>query len=520
MTGEPGPLDPVTRPWRRRRERLLSFLPRIFGMQPEGSAVATLLDGLAHRLASLDVAIDRVLRDRWVATAGGAVRWDDGVDPLDRLAALLELERAEPWEDRERFRRRVRATAPILASGSTSVRSLLGLTAAALDTELCPRLVRDQDTTLGIGVRPGTRAGCPSCATPGGSCHWVEALMSGAEPAASPVVARFQLTDSPVSVRSLSLAGLGHREQFVIRNPSLFADRPAITLKALGPVTYPVLEQLASGDVVLYAGELAAGETLTFHPRRTAEERALFHGFKAAGVLPGRADDDHGRAVIVGPTGARDVSSLVYYIHEAAFDRSRFGGDDAALDDPTPGARFAQLAAGVVTPPVEPGEVRWRYVGYTRFDLEAVAGDQIPPAVITGAPHDSRAGEVDVGLVWWARRPASFRLRIPLLPPPPPGASADDVNQLLRRVVDQARAAGVQAAVDIPLPPRREQQPLGERLAIAIAVEHTESHAVAESPLGLRSTMDGERHDVEAVFSISGVVDGEPVDLLHPLPED
>ena len=79
-----------------RRARLLDLLPRVYAAQPRGSAVGTLLDVMAQRLADFDQDLQRVLHDRWVALACGVPDALDGEGDdaaLDRLGALLQIAR-------------------------------------------------------------------------------------------------------------------------------------------------------------------------------------------------------------------------------------------------------------------------------------------------------------------------------------------------------------------------------------------------------------------------------------------
>ncbi|WP_224241988.1 hypothetical protein [Hyalangium gracile] len=488
------PLNPRERLHQRRRERLLSVLPRIYAQQPAGSVVSVLVDAMAARLAELDLAIERVLRDRWVALAGGVPPFDEPSHPLEGLARLLNLE-SEPWEradweqpstewpreadKAELFRRRVRHSAPVATRGSTTVRSVLTLGAAALDTELCPRLVRlpegskAPDTTLGLGVRPGTRASCPGCANPeaSGRCVWdkegprkKEGPQKSAEAITersgqNPVLARMLLTDSPLTPRSLLLTGLRHGETFRVRSPSLVQDRPEVQIVALEPVSYPTVQNLGSNGTLLFAGQLAAGEALLLHPDRTAEEVRPFEGYFTEGPALQLLMDPKGRALVRKADGTfRDVSDRIFFLQgKAFFDVSHFTAEKS--DDPM-ASRFALLKHEVMSPTVEPGEVTWAYRGFTRKDVQALAAPEITN-LLQDAPEAPMAGKVDITLEWWTRPPASFRLRVPQVPVRD-AELRDEVLDLLRRSVERARAASVQVSVDFPEPPREETHPLGE----------------------------------------------------------
>ncbi len=529
MADADGPLNPRARLRQRRKERLLAVLPRLYGAQPPGSAVAVLVEAMAAHLAELDEAAERVLRDRWLALAGGMPPWDEHSHPLEGLARLLRLE-SEPWEradwtlppeawereaeKAELFRRRVRHSAPVLTRGSTTVRSVMALAAAALDTELCPRLSRlpegssSPDTTLGLGVRPGTVAHCPGCAEPQAAerCHWErdgESLSAGQ----TPVLARMLLTDSPMTPRTLSLKGLGHGETFRVRSVSLVQDRPMVSLTALENLRFPVVRNLASNGMVLFAGALTAGETLLLRPERIAAEVEPFHGYFAKGPSIQYLMDPAGRALIREPDGTfRDVSGLVFFLQgKAFFDVSRF----AQQDDPDPEAsRFALLEHRVMTPVVAPGEVSWAYRGFTLKDVEALAAPEITN-LIENAPKKPEAGKADITLEWWTRPPASFRLRIPQVPVRD-AELRGGVLELVRRSVERARAASVQVSVDFPEPPRLEEHPLGEHgPAVGLTARSQEDARARERlAVGMGVAQPAESQPLgEGLFTTRGIFD-------------
>ncbi|MFG6456862.1 hypothetical protein [Roseateles sp. BYS96W] len=78
-----------------RRARMLDLLPRIYAAQSPDSAIGTLVEAMAQRLAVFDQDLQRVLHDRWVALACGVpdARDGDAAAALDRLGALLQIAR-------------------------------------------------------------------------------------------------------------------------------------------------------------------------------------------------------------------------------------------------------------------------------------------------------------------------------------------------------------------------------------------------------------------------------------------
>lgn len=86
---------------RTRHDRLRGLLPRSYAVDPETSALGVVLEVLADELRDADFAIERALRDKWLATAAGprravqvAVpdRWvlDERVPAILREAAILD----------------------------------------------------------------------------------------------------------------------------------------------------------------------------------------------------------------------------------------------------------------------------------------------------------------------------------------------------------------------------------------------------------------------------------------------
>lgn len=81
---------------RRRRERLLQLLPRIYTAQPERSAVAAVIGGLAASLARLDDGLTRVQYDRWVGLASTRRQDADNASAVEQLGQLLQVARLPP----------------------------------------------------------------------------------------------------------------------------------------------------------------------------------------------------------------------------------------------------------------------------------------------------------------------------------------------------------------------------------------------------------------------------------------
>ena len=81
---------------RRRRERLLAVLPRIYSAQPASSAVGVMITSMAASLARLDDALTRVQYDRWVGLASPSQPAPDDTSALEGLGHLLQVSRLPP----------------------------------------------------------------------------------------------------------------------------------------------------------------------------------------------------------------------------------------------------------------------------------------------------------------------------------------------------------------------------------------------------------------------------------------
>ena len=236
-----------------RADRFWASLPRILSARRQGSAIGHLVEVLGAALDRLDADLEAVMRDHWLELASGELLGDELPSPLERLGTALGVPR-EGWEDNERYRRRLRATAPVLGGGIGTPRVVLSLAVAALDAELCPRLARNRDTTTGWALSPGAVASCPVQ-----PCH----RGAGICPMARARLARLDLTDNPPEQREVHFAATAAGQRFRVRSQSLEADRPELELRAgAGAIEFPVIENLATNELLLFAGTLQPGEIL------------------------------------------------------------------------------------------------------------------------------------------------------------------------------------------------------------------------------------------------------------------
>jgi hypothetical protein len=235
---------------RARRRALLSVLPRVFAGQPEASPLAGVIEAIAAALAGIDEGLTRTLRDHWLQLASGEAAGSGAASALERLGALLGINRLD-GEQSEAYRGRLLITARVLTRGLNTPRALLELAIATLGAEPCPRIEKHQDTTIGYGLPPGTIERCPACRSgrPLTEC-----------PNSAARVLEAWITDNPPQPQRLVVSPqVRPGMRLVVENPSLDEDVPELRLKALEqPTSYPCLHNRATGEIILYAGNVAA----------------------------------------------------------------------------------------------------------------------------------------------------------------------------------------------------------------------------------------------------------------------
>jgi len=459
---------------------------------------------MAQALADLDEAMDLTLRDHWVTLASGNPPTSTEESALELLGHLLDVdvhrlrwqeieatEKLEKVEETEVFRQRLLLTADIMSHGLTTPGALLALAVTALGGELCPRLQSRQDTTIGWGMPLGTRQRCPVC----------QGLrQEGGCPNANSRIMDAWITDNPPLQVQQQIDLNADSRTFTITNSSLVTDVPALKLKVSDQlkvsgqsIRYPAVENRATHEICLFAGELKPDEELSIWPRVTDEETACFDSSEAVGQHFWRHQYPQGSAVIIDAKGwLRDVTKLVYYFYGSAFEEDATPLEDAtslfASQDASEGTRFSSLLAGVAfddsaarffkkgefesgkfatlnpqvrTPRVRPGENHWRLQIFTKDDILAIAG-QDAGSLLEQAPKQATAGGVSLTLKWWQRPPATFRLRIPRNPWVR-SAEICGASALVRGSIEWARAVGVQALIDFPEPVYKEMHVLEEQ---------------------------------------------------------
>ena len=496
-----------------RRDRLLALLPRIYTAQPDGSAIGDLLTMMADSLTRFDDAQTRVSRDRWVGLASG-VQPDGEPAALDRLARLLDRARlrgtgADTAETTEAFRQRLTISARALTGGLATPRAILALAVADLGAEVCPSMrsvpppgtapgavAWRVDATIAWGVPPAARRTCPVCANglPAGGeavCPNRESRVLDAWIAENPPLRGFH-----------AQPGLGYWRGFAIPNRSLEVDRPTIAIFARVDMSYPALRNQTTGETVLFAGILRAGETLTIEPGLGPVETGPFNSYDNFPHHTWLPAQPGGAARISRPgTPERDAGRDIFFISGAAFDAfdSVYGAGPPAGGGEESGTRFSILDNIVRTPLLRSGADTWvllrfanpartfddpdsRYAGpndaegtrFAKWDGGGADKNAEPAQILFEAMRDAEqaaAAEIaagtpqppvaDVTLEWFTRPPATFRLRIPRTPWVAAAEARGAIDVLLADV-QLARPAGVLALVDFPEPPFHDGLAPGE----------------------------------------------------------
>jgi hypothetical protein len=452
-----------------------------------------------------------VLRRHWDLLALDPDARPAGADALGRLGGLLSVARMarrhtrlvgdngtesfEVREEMEAYRRRVRHTARVLGQGLTNPQALLDLALVTLGTEPCARRRLDRDTLIARGMAPGVAARCAVCQGTSG--------VGGDCPNAAQALVEARITDNPLRRREWSppTALRPGDPAFHVESTSLVSAVPELRLKATsGRIRYPFVQNRDTGEIMLYAGELAPGEMLSVWPQVEAEEQAVFDSHEAVNAYPWQAQYPSGSAVVVRPDGSlRDVSERICfltgtrfpeadvdpddptaprYAAEGAAEGVRFAdalnrGDmfDHALtvfggEEGATGARFGSSGQRVRTPRLRPGRDAWLYGAYTRDEVRAIVGNH-PGDLLEQAPDEIEDSAAELVFAWWVRPPAVFRLSIPKNPWV---LRADERGalDLVARLVDKARAAGVTALVDFPERPWPEVHTMADRLRIEL----------------------------------------------------
>ena len=452
---------------RTRHDRLRSLLPQAYATNPADSSLGVVLEVLADRLREADQAIERGLRDKWLATADGereAIATDAGETPeavpalplldlgdkprsLEYLGAALDLLR-QPWEaETEAYRGRVEILAPALAGGLGTTRAIIAVSASSLGSEPCPVLEHEDEETRGFGLPPGSLARCRTCQggqipAPGTPCPLRDRATMSVSVVDNPR-RRVPLIRQQLRPRDSS----GARVHF--NNLSLFADRPELILsipESASEAVVPRFRSLTTGEEIIVARALDPGDTLSMrgpnpHDPATPRQRQQWVDRPAAFAgAPAR--------VRVGT----DLDVPVFSVgNGATFDSANFDEDQFLSNG-------LSEAGDLALPSVIPGQNTWVYQPLSRAELESLLEDLDPaldpgdlpdPASLPVTPAEDE--EVSLELRWWVRAPSRFLVRIPLTTAVQQALDAG-ATDYLRRMIDRARPVGVLPIIDFLQP--------------------------------------------------------------------
>jgi hypothetical protein len=367
----------------------------------------------------------------------------------------------------------------------------LELAIVTLGAEPCPHQTIDKDAIIAFGVPLGTVSSCPNTEN-----RVLEAV----------------LTENPPQHRSFNKDSIKPNEHFTITNNSLTEDVPEIRLQAVDNVIeYPVLQNLATGEIMLFAGKINVGEVLSIWPQVSNTEDAQFDTHDNVTVHLWRKQYPSGSAVLIGTDGSLEsVSHKIYYfiVAKSTFSDEKNDPTNAeneprfADDEAQEGTRFANaLSTGntfdssakfdqeaqfagsgqvVRSPRIRAGKDEWLYGIYTKAIIGDIAG-KLSGDIYDNAPEDNNNASATLTLSWWIRPPATFHLRIPrndwVIRAEQRGAT-----QLFAIWLQQAKAAGVRATLDYPKPALREILDINESLALKTVQDWQEILLMDDKP--------------------------------------
>lgn len=379
-------------------DRLQDLLPSPYSAAPD-STLAMLLAAFALEFDTIAEDLDRLRRTHWI---NQAYRFEDA----EKLGALLGIA-ALPWETLDSY-----------------VARLLPLAVARLDGALAPRDIKRFVHDYLV------RAGDALDST------LVQGLPADVETAFRPIPERplwrpLALVEQPTRTkRSGALLARGGLAPVLFRWTETNAglDDSVATFRVSGLAGHktivPVLVNLTTGDVILFADRLAPGAALEI-----------------------RVDgaDRKAKASLDGVDVTARLHSLTGFVFGVPFSPSQY--------DPAP------LAPRMVRGPND-----WIFLSLALYDVKglnaaffALADAALREVALDQTNFDHSlfpSGPlVSLAMSWTETEPASFEVRIPrtvTLEPEgaaPDAAPRDLVADALQRAIDQLHAAGVRAAV-------------------------------------------------------------------------
>jgi len=383
-------------------DRLLDLLPPPYSAAPD-SVLAALLDVFALEIEALEEDLDRVRRTHWI---GQAYRLEDA-RKIGALCGIAPL----PWETLETYRARL---LPLIEA------RLAGSLGPAEIREFVHDYLRAAEAALEATFVQGL-------ATIGGPVKAYRAPPK--RPLFRPLVFReFPLRER----RSRALADRGGLVPVLFRwsetNAGLDDCVPSLRITGLcgRRTTVPVLANLSTGDMILFADRLLAGAELEIMPDAAGDGRAA-------------------RATLDGADVTAKLRSLSGFTLGTPFEAIDF--------DETPRL-----------PPLPRGESQWMFLSVGLYDVRGL--DRFFFAL---AEADLREGRFDetrfdnalfpsdaiaaIAMDWTEREPASFEVDVPRTIVEEPAGAAPEarphrlVADALESAIGSLHAAGVRAAI-------------------------------------------------------------------------
>ncbi|MEY3213093.1 MAG: hypothetical protein RIT28_3574 [Pseudomonadota bacterium] len=448
------------KPADRAAQRMEDRLPRVL---QGGANTRRLLVALAEELAREERGNQLLLMSRWFELAQGWVAKDvraarDGEADqaakdaaergmtagrdLGRLVSLLGL-RPEVGESARALRERAAAFVSIHREGLGTARAIFKLAALVYRAKWPPTVTWEQGVAIGTFEVSDARG--------------------------KPKHLRLELRESPAEAVEQTFTGVQHgmvlltshdglpplyQGENVVDGQRVELPRPELQLTARGgPVAFPCVTHVESGELLLFLGEIPEGDALSLRHDRPPRMNGK--------VIP---DGD---------------SLLLCAADPPRFNQAKFKSD--AL-----GARFTRLRYGRSVPELRPGVNHFMVRFLTEEQvLGLVSSGVVPPSVGPTPP----AASLELSLRWRASAPATFALRVPADHLPERFSTLDALADELTQAIEYGRAAGVRGRLELAVPTQRDVVTLRDHLGLDATLSPREPIAVDDARLGFDTAL-------------------------------
>src|SRR5690606_2282452 len=209
-----------------------------------------------------------------------------------------------------------------------------------------------------------------------------------------------------------------------------------------------------------------------------------------------------------------ELANLALFAAGVRFDEARFDTDVEAggLAGQNKVAKFARVTRTAETPMLLPGNNDWIFRPLGGAQLGSLLTDyQIEPDELElgSLEFEAAVTKVALGLRWWTRPPARFRVRV-VRTPAVEQALASGAAELLRQMIDRVRPAGVHPIIDLALEPFIDAVEPEDRL---VALDARRRELV--DPIDALAVEPGlaEQVDPDEVFGFVGIFDVTRFDI-------